>query len=455
MKKKSGNSLIVLNSDLITKVTSELENENFTFIINLVEELHPADTADLLETLNSEDRKKVVKIMKENFPSETLPSMNVPILLDIIEEFELSHLVRMLSELDTDDITYVLEICEEKLRKQVLKKLPKEFQKLIKKALTYDEDSAGRIMQTDYVSIPVSWNIGQVVDYLRLSKRVPDEFYALFAVDSRHIPVGTVPLHLAMRKKREIKISDIMTTNPKIVSVNDKREDIGFLFDQYELTSAPVVDARGRLIGMITVDDVVDLIRQKADEDMHKLGGVTGEGDLYLAAFKTARSRFGWLAINLITAILASISIAFFETALDKLVSLAILMPIVASMGGNAGTQTLTVAVRAMATRELTSSNSLRVFGKEILVGAYNGIFFALLIGIVTGFWFKDYLLGSIIAFAMLFNLILAGTFGAAIPLILSYFKIDPAVAATVILTTITDILGFVIFLALANYLLI
>ncbi len=246
-----------------------------------------------------------------------------------------------------------------------------------------------------------------------------------------------------------------MTTNPKIVSVNDKREDIGFLFDQYELTSAPVVDARGRLIGMITVDDVVDLIRQKADEDMHKLGGVTGEGDLYLAAFKTARSRFGWLAINLITAILASISIAFFETALDKLVSLAILMPIVASMGGNAGTQTLTVAVRAMATRELTSSNSLRVFGKEILVGAYNGIFFALLIGIVTGLWFKDYLLGSIIAFAMLFNLILAGTFGAAIPLILSYFKIDPAVAATVILTTITDILGFVIFLALANYLLI
>ena len=310
-------------------------------------------------------------------------------------------------------------------------------------------------MQTDYVSIPVSWNIGQVVDYLRMSKRVPDEFYALFAVDSRHIPVGTVPLHLAMRKKREVKITDIMTTNPKIVSVNDKREDIGFLFDQYELTSAPVVDARGRLIGMITVDDVVDLIRQKADEDMHKLGGVTGEGDLYLAAFKTARSRFGWLAINLITAILASISIAFFETALDKLVSLAILMPIVASMGGNAGTQTLTVAVRAMATRELTSSNSLRVFGKEILVGAYNGIFFALLIGIVTGFWFKDYLLGSIIAFAMLFNLILAGTFGAAIPLILSYFKIDPAVAATVILTTITDILGFVIFLALANYLLI
>ncbi len=455
MKKKIANTSIVLNSELISKVILELSNNNNIFILNLIKELHPADTADLLETLNSDDRKKVVGIVKESFPSESLPSMNVPILIDILEEFELNQLVRMLSELDTDDITYVLDICEDKLKKEVLKGLPRELQKLIKKALTYDEDSAGRIMQTDYVSIPVSWNIGQVVDYLRMSKRVPDEFYALFAVDSRHIPVGTVPLHLAMRKKREIKISDIMTTNPKIVNVNDHREDIAFLFDQYELTSAPVVDARGRLIGMITVDDVLDLIRQQADEDMYKLGGVTGDGDLYLAAFKTARTRFGWLAINLITAILASIAIAFFETTLDKLVSLAILMPIVASMGGNAGTQTLTVAVRAMATRELTSSNSLRIFGKEVLVGAYNGVFFAILIGIITGVWFQDYLLGSIIAFAMLFNLIIAGTFGAAIPLILSYFKVDPAVSATVILTTITDILGFVIFLALANYLLI
>ena len=360
----------------------------------------------------------------------------------------------MLSTLDTDDITYVLEICDETLRKKILLGMPNDLKKLIKKALNYAEDSAGRIMQTDYVSVPVNWTIGQVVDYLRRSKAVPDEFYALFAVDSRHVPVGTVPLYIAMRKNREEKISDIMTTNPKIIRVGDTRQDIAFLFDQYELTSAPVVDQRGRLVGMITIDDVVDLIREKADEDILKLGGVAGEGDLYLAAFKTARSRFGWLGVNLITAIMASLAIAIFETTIEKLVSLAILMPIVASMGGNAGTQTLTVAVRAMATRELTSSNSFRIFGKEILVGLYNGLFFAFLIGIITGIWFGDYLLGLIIAFAMLFNLILAGTFGAAIPIILSYFKIDPAVAATVILTTITDILGFVIFLGLAKYLL-
>ena len=453
-KKSFTENLIGINPELISKVVNSINNNEKEYILSLINELHPADTADLLETLANEERKKLVYILKHNFPPETLPAMNVPILIDIIEGFEIEQLSKMLLELDTDDIIYVLEICEEKFRRKIVKGLPKDLQSLIRKALNYDEDSAGRIMQTDYVSIPVSWNIGQVVDYLRMSKRIPDEFYALFAVDSRHIPIGTVPLHIAMRKERNIKISEIMTTNPKIVNVNDKGKDVAFLFDQYELTSAPVVDNRGRLIGMITVDDVLDLIREKADEDMHKLAGVLGEGDLYLAAFKTARSRFGWLAINLITAILASISIALFSTAIEKLVSLAILMPIVASMGGNAGTQTLTVAVRAMATRELTSSNSLRVFGKEILVGAYNGLFFAFLIGVITGVWFKDYLLGLIIGLAMLFNLILAGTFGAAIPIILSYFKIDPAVAATVILTTITDILGFVIFLGLANYLL-
>ena len=453
-KKSFTENLIGINPELISKVVNSINNNDKEYILSLINELHPADTADLLETLANEERKKLVYILKYNFPPETLPAMNVPILIDILEGFEIEQLSKMLLELDTDDIIYVLEICEEKFRRKIVKGLPKDLQSLIRKALNYNEDSAGRIMQTDYVSIPVSWNIGQVVDYLRMSKRIPDEFYALFAVDSRHIPIGTVPLHIAMRKERNIKISEIMTTNPKIVNVNDKGKDVAFLFDQYELTSAPVVDNRGRLIGMITVDDVLDLIREKADEDMHKLAGVLGEGDLYLAAFKTARSRFGWLAINLITAILASISIALFSTAIEKLVSLAILMPIVASMGGNAGTQTLTVAVRAMATRELTSSNSLRVFGKEILVGTYNGIFFAFLIGVVTGVWFKDYLLGLIIGLAMLFNLILAGTFGAAIPIILSYFKIDPAVAATVILTTITDILGFVIFLGLANYLL-
>ena len=448
------NNIIGISSEIVNNIISDVDNNKREKVTLFINKIHPADAADLLEMLSEEYRKKVIYMLSDKFPEEILPSMNVPILVSIIEYFQLAHLIKMLSALDSDDITYVLEICDEKLRKKILLGMPNDLKKLIKKSLNYAEDSAGRIMQTDYVSVPLNWTIGQVVDYLRRSKAVPDEFYALFAVDSRHVPVGTVPLYIAMRKNRDEKISEIMTTNPKIISVKDSRQDIAFIFDQYELTSAPVVDQRGRLVGMITIDDVVDLIREKADEDILKLGGVSGEGDLYLAAFKTARSRFGWLGINLITAIMASVAIAIFETTIEKLVSLAILMPIVASMGGNAGTQTLTVAVRAMATRELTSSNSFRIFGKEILVGLYNGLFFALLIGIITGIWFSDYLLGLIIAFAMLFNLILAGTFGAAIPIILSYFKIDPAVAATVILTTITDILGFVIFLGLAKYLL-
>ena len=453
-KNNNNSNSLGITSDIVSDIISYVDNNKKEKIISLLNKIHPADAADLLEMLSQDYRKKVINILSDNFPEEILPSMNVPILISIIEYFKLNHLIQMLTILDSDDTTYVLEVCDESLRKKILLGLPNDRKKLIKKSLNYAEDSAGRIMQTDYVSVPVNWTIGQVIDYLRRSKAVPDEFYALFAVDSRHVPVGTVPLYVAMRKHREEKISDIMTTSPKIINVSDTRQDIAFIFDQYELTSAPVVDQRGRLVGMITIDDVVDLIREKADEDILKLGGVTGEGDLYLAAFKTARSRFGWLGINLITAIMASLAIAIFETTIEKLVSLAILMPIVASMGGNAGTQTLTVAVRAMATRELTSSNAFRIFGKEILVGLYNGLFFAFLIGIITGLWFGDSLLGIIIAFAMLFNLILAGTFGAAVPIILSYFKIDPAVAATVILTTVTDILGFVIFLGLAKYLL-
>ncbi len=444
-----------ITPEFVNKVTFELDSENNDLLCSLLISLHPADLADLIETLNEDCRIKIVKVLGNNFPPETLPSMNVPILTGVLDLIPKELLVNFLSELESDDATYVLEICEGNLRKEIISKLSKEDQKLIKKSLNYDEDSAGRLMQTDYVSVPVNWTIGQVIDYLRESQYIPDEFYSLFAVDSRHVPVGTVPLHRAMRTRREIYISEVMTKEPKIIKVNTNQEDIAFLFDQYELTSAPVVDNRGRLIGMITIDDVVDVIREQADEDILKLAGVKAEGDIYLAAFQTARNRFGWLAINLLTAVLASISIAFFSGTIKELVSLAILMPIVASMGGNAGTQTLTVAVRAMATRELTATNSLRVFGKEIIVGTYNGIFFAVIIGIITGIWFGDVLLGLIIAFAMLFNLVVAGTFGAAIPLLLSYFKVDPAVAATVLLTTITDVIGFMVFLGLAEVFLV
>ena len=332
---------------------------------------------------------------------------------------------------------------------------PKNIRSLLVQALDFEENTAGRLMQRDYVSVPLYWNIGQVIDYLRESRHIPDEFYALFVVDPKHTPVGTVPLHRAMRSSRNVSVLEVMTKEPKIIQVNTDQEDVAFVFDQYGLTSAPVVDLRGRLIGMITIDDVVDVIREEAEEDILRLGGVIADSDIYMAALQTARSRFLWLSLNLLTAIIASISIGFFSGTLEQMVALAILMPIVASMGGNAGTQTLTVAVRAMATRELTASNSIRIFGKEILVGAYNGVVFAVITGLVASLWFQDNFLGIVIALAMLFNLIIAGTFGAAIPMILSRYKIDPAIGATVILTTITDVIGFVVFLGLADLFLV
>ncbi len=446
---------IGLTPETVSRVTEAIEKNNFQGAMDIALSLHPADTADLLETLTSLNRSLLVQKISKYIAPEVLPALSVPVLTEVLELLSNRRLVSILEKLETDDSAYVLEICEEPKRKKILSQTPKSIRSLLVQALEFEENTAGRLMQRNYVSVPLYWNIGQIIDYLRDSKHIPDEFYALFVVDPKHTPVGTVPLHRAMRSNRNVSVSDVMTEEPKVIQVNTDQEDVAFVFDQYGLTSAPVVDLRGRLIGMITIDDVVDVIREEAEEDILRLGGVISDSDIYMAALQTARSRFLWLSLNLLTAIMASISIGFFSGTLEHMVALAILMPIVASMGGNAGTQTLTVAVRAMATRELTASNSIRIFGKEILVGAYNGVVFATITGLVASMWFGNALLGIVIALAMMFNLIIAGTFGAAIPMILSRYKIDPAIGATVILTTITDVIGFVVFLGLADLFLV
>ena len=446
---------IGLTPETVSRVTEAIEKNNFQGAMDIALSLHPADTADLLETLTSLNRSLLVQKISKYIAPEVLPALSVPVLTEVLELLSNRRLVSILEKLETDDSAYVLEICEEPKRKKILSQTPKSIRSLLVQALEFEENTAGRLMQRNYVSVPLYWNIGQIIDYLRDSKHIPDEFYALFVVDPKHTPVGTVPLHRAMRSNRNVSVSDVMTEEPKVIQVNTDQEDVAFVFDQYGLTSAPVVDLRGRLIGMITIDDVVDVIREEAEEDILRLGGVISDSDIYMAALQTARSRFLWLSLNLLTAIMASISIGFFSGTLEHMVALAILMPIVASMGGNAGTQTLTVAVRAMATRELTASNSIRIFGKEILVGAYNGVVFATITGLVASIWFGNALLGIVIALAMMFNLIIAGTFGAAIPMILSRYKIDPAIGATVILTTITDVIGFVVFLGLADLFLV
>jgi magnesium transporter len=320
--------------------------------------------------------------------------------------------------------------------------------------LTYPEDSAGRLMQRELVAIPSYWTVGETIDFMRQAAErdadeLPEEFYDIFVVDPKHQPLGTVPLSRVLRTKRPVKVSDLMASEIRPVPVTMDQEDVAFLFRQYDLASAPVVSEDGRLVGVVTHDDVVDVIDEEAEEDLMRMGGVTGT-DLYRAAIDTTRSRFSWLVVNLATAIVASIVIGLFEGTIQQIVALAVLMPIVASMGGNAGTQTLTVAVRALAMKELTASNALRIVGKEVLVGGFNGLLFAVLMGIVAWLWFASPEIGIVIAAAMMINLIVAGFAGVAIPVGLDRTGIDPAVGSVVLLTTITDVVGFAVFLGLA-----
>tara|TARA_B100000686_G_scaffold116504_1_gene123826 strand:- start:12240 stop:13643 length:1404 start_codon:yes stop_codon:yes gene_type:complete len=436
-------------------IRKNIRDENIAYLKEHVLSLHHADIADIFEILSEEDRRLLALCLDNSLPAEVLASLDEQVLSEILDNYKPGILGDLIGKLETDDAAYVIENTDPDRRKNLIKQIPVDERKLIRQALEFPEMSAGRLMQRDYVAVPRYWNVGQVIDYLRGSAKVPDKFYSIFIVDPRHIPVGTVPLHKIMRSKREIVLTDIMIDDPVVVKVDTDQEDIAFLFEKYDLTSAPVVNAKNRLIGMITVDDVVEVIQEEAEEDMLKLAGVSGDTDLYLAAWQTARSRFSWLFVNLLTAILASIAIGFFEGTIKQIVALAVLMPIVASMGGNAGTQTLTVAVRALATRELNPSNSLRVFGKEILVGLINGLIFAIIVGLVAALWFGEKSLGYVIALAMMFNLFIAGFFGAAIPLLLQRWKVDPALGASILLTTVTDVVGFFVFLGLAQMILI
>ena len=443
-----------ISSKFIDKTRVHIKANNFNALEEDILSLHPADIADIFEILPQEDRKVLFSLLQKKMPPETLASIDEQVLKDIIENYKPSILANLIGQLDTDDAAYILENLDLQKRETLLNQIPNDAKNLIVQALEFPEMSAGRLMQRDYVAVPRYWNVGQVIDYLRRSIKVPDQFYAVFIVDPRHIPVGTVPLHKLMRSERKVVLSDIMTIDPVVVPVAMDQEDMAFLFEQYDLTSAPVVNSQNRLIGMVTVDDVVEVIQEEAEEDMLKLAGISGDTDIYMAAWQTARSRFAWLFVNLLTAILASIAIGIFEGTIKQIVALAVLMPIVASMGGNAGTQALTVAVRALATRELNQSNALRVFGKEVLVGIINGIIFAVIVGLVAALWFGEKGLGVVIALAMLFNLFVAGFFGASIPLILQRWKIDPALGASILLTTVTDVVGFFVFLGLASILL-
>ncbi|MEE9140439.1 MAG: magnesium transporter [Alphaproteobacteria bacterium] len=443
-----------LSSDFVRSVVAALDERDRARVRHLIAPLHPADAADLIQRLNDEERHVLVEALHPEIDPKVLSELDETVRDAVIEQLGTDEVAAAVTELDTDDAVDLIEDLDAEVQQEVLKAIPAVERVMLETGLAYPEDSAGRLMQRELVAVPAFWSVGEVIDHLRTAEDLPDDFYDLFIVDPRHRPVGKIPLSRVLRTKRPVAVGDIMLAQFITVPVDMDQEEVAFLFRQRDLVSAPVVEADGRLMGVITVDDVVDVIDEEAEEDIMHLGGVTGD-DLYRAVLATTRSRFSWLLVNLLTAIVASIVIFQFKDTIEKIVALAVLMPIVASMGGNAGTQTLTVSVRALATKELTPTNALRIVGKELLVGSFNGILFAILAGVVAWLWFDDMALGLVIAAAMIINLVVAGFAGTAIPIGLARTGIDPAVASTVLLTTITDVIGFLAFLGLAAWLLL
>ena len=447
----AGEKTYALSTELIYALEDALEAGDAAKVSQVMGPLHPADAADLLEYLTRDERHLAVDIQWPFMEPQVLSYLDPAVREEVIERIGPKAFARALSELDSDDAVEVFEDLDEDAQHRILSTLPRAYRLLLEESLTYPEDSAGRLMQREIVAIPAAWTVGETIDYMRAAEDLPDDFYDLYIVDPKHHPVGFVPLSRAMRTRRPVKVTEIMghDADMRTIPVTMDQEEVAYLFRQYGLVSAPVVDEAGRLLGAVTVDDVVHVIDEEAEDDLMKLGGVT-ETDLYSAALDTTRARFPWLLVNLATAILASIVIGLFEGAIERLVALAVLMPIVASMGGNAGTQTMTVAVRAIAMKDLTAANALRFVGKEILVGSANGVLFALLTGTVAWLWFDSPGLGLVIAVAMMVNLVVAGLSGTLIPLGLERLGVDPAVASSVFLTTVTDVIGFFAFLGLA-----
>ncbi len=439
----------------IRLVTYYLENYKYDNILSLLKDVHNADIAEILQNLDPVLRLSLLNIMDKNFDPEILTYLNDSLREEIIETLDIKQLANNAKSLDIDDAVDLAEDLEEENQNIFLENLDKEERTLVEEGLNYPEDSAGRLMQRQFVTIDQSWNVGQAIDYLRNNKgNLPEDFYDIYLINQNKEAKGVVPLGRLMGSKREVELNSITNKELRLIDVNTDQEDVALLFNKYGLVSAPVINDQKKIIGSITVDDVVEVIEEEREEDILKLGGVD-HTDLYESVISTTKSRISWLIVNLMTAVVASVVIGLFEASIEKVVALAILMPIVASMGANAGTQTLTVAVRAIAVKELTTSNAIKIITKETLIGGINGVIFAIIISLISIYWFESSMLGLIIGLAMILNLLIAGFSGIAIPLVLDKLKIDPALASAVILTTITDVFGFLSFLGLATLFLI
>ena len=417
----------------------------------LTADLHETDLAELIARMEPEERVAFVRLLGDEFDFVALTELEENVRRQILSELEPKVVADGLAEIDSDDAVYILEDLEDPQTAAILAELPFAMRHRLKRSLDFPEESAGRRMQTDFVAMPPFWTVGQVIDALREEEDLPDAFTQIFVVDAAFRLLGTVALDRLLRTRRPVKITEIMNEEPRTIGAVEDQEEAARLFQRYNLLSAAVVDEGGRLAGILTIDDIVDVIEAEADEDIRALAGA-GDAELSDTPIYVARTRIPWLMVNMVTAFLASAVIALFDATIEAMVALAILMPVVTALGGNAGIQAMTVTVRALSQRQINRSNMVRVVGREVLVALMNGTAVALAVGAVAAIWFVNPALGLVIAAAIVINIFCAGFFGAVLPMVLNRLGVDPAVASSVFLTTLTDVIGFFAFLALAQW---
>ena len=440
-----------IRAEFVAQVAQAIAAADIAKLRQLVGDLHESDLGALLEALEGDQRSRLVELLGIHFDFTALTEVDDAVREEILEELPPKTVAEGVRDIESDDAVAILADMPQEDRAEVLEQLPALERHVLARSLDYPEDSAGRRMQTEFIAVPPQWNVGQTIDYMRETEELPERFYELYVVDDTGRFLGAVPLDRLSRSKRPLPVSDLMEAERRRVHANDDQEEVARLFQRYDLVAAPVVDANDRLVGAITFDDIADVIVEEAEEDIKALGGVTADEELSDSVWTIARGRFNWLLVNLATAFLASSVLGAFEGELQKMVALAVLAPIVASQGGNATTQTMTIAVRALATQELSDANARRVILRELMVGLPNGLAFAVITGAAAYAWFQVPGLGLVIGLAMICNLVAAAAGGILIPLGLHRLKIDPAVASSPFVTTVTDVVGFFSFLSIAS----
>ena len=441
-----------ISADFLERVHNAIDGGNAALLKALVGGLHEADTGDLIEALDGEARPRFIELMGGAFDFTALTEVEDAVREEILEDLPPRTVAEGVRDLDSDDAAHILEDLPEQEQAEILEQLPSPERGAVERILHYPENSAGRRMQTEFIAVPPDWTVGQTIDHMRETAELPDRFFELYVVDGEHKLLGAVALDRLLRTKRPVAVADLMDPDRRRVRATEDQEPVARMFERYNLVAAPVVDDGERLVGQLTFDDIVDVIEEEAEEDIRALGGVSAGEELADSVWTIARARFNWLLINLATAFLASSVLGLFEGSLEKMVALAVLAPIVASQGGNATTQTMTVAVRALAVGELTDANAWRVITRELLVGVVNGLAFAVITGVAAWAWFRVPGLGVVIGLAMICNLIAAALGGILIPLALHRLRFDPAVASSPFVTTVTDVVGFFAFLTIATF---